>query len=202
MRFGSGKVLEKFLDFFHENLCEPWGYRPFWQIPQCIIKISHIAPFCNRNVHTCTHFCYKMLHCGIWHRCILGFVRWVYCNIRYPSKTHLKLKSHEILFVHNILLICQIMSEFCTEHGSITAVLCTKFWHELKIMMEVIDKWDFARFEFWMSFYGILCIATGLDFINQVGLKGREAERGGGRYWCNTSFQSGHNRNGIFLISN
>ena len=27
----------------------------------------------------CAHFCYKMLlHCGIWHTCILGFVRWVY----------------------------------------------------------------------------------------------------------------------------
>ena len=52
--------------------------RPISQIPQCIRKISHNATFCNRNVHTCTHFCYQMLHCGIWHRCILGFVIWVY----------------------------------------------------------------------------------------------------------------------------
>ena len=36
-------------------------------------KISHNAPFCNRNVHTCAHFCYKnvalwdmaQVHCGI-----------------------------------------------------------------------------------------------------------------------------------------
>ena len=34
-------------------------------IPQCTIW--------NRNVNTCAHFCYKMLHCGKWHRCILGF---------------------------------------------------------------------------------------------------------------------------------
>ena len=52
--------------------------RPISPIPQCIRKISHNAPFCNRNVHICAHFCYKMLHCGIWHRCILGFVRLVY----------------------------------------------------------------------------------------------------------------------------
>ena len=52
--------------------------RPISQIPECIRQISHNATFCNRNVHTCAHFCYKMLYCGIWHRCILGFVRWAY----------------------------------------------------------------------------------------------------------------------------
>ena len=52
--------------------------RPISQIPQCIRQISHNATFCNRNVHMCAHFCYKMLRCGIWCRCILGFVRWVY----------------------------------------------------------------------------------------------------------------------------
>ena len=24
--------------------------------------MSHNAPFCNRNVHTCAHFCYKIVH--------------------------------------------------------------------------------------------------------------------------------------------
>ena len=46
-------------------------------------KISHNVPFCNRNVHTCAHFCYKMVHCGIcvaalWDLCnrsIIAFVR-------------------------------------------------------------------------------------------------------------------------------
>ena len=33
------------------------------------------------ETYTCAHFCYKMLHCGIWHRCILGFVRWVYTDL-------------------------------------------------------------------------------------------------------------------------
>ena len=33
---------------------------------QCIRQISHNAPFCNRNVHMCAHFCYK------W--CIAGYL--------------------------------------------------------------------------------------------------------------------------------
>ena len=43
------------------------------QIPQCTR-----APSCNRNVHTCAHFGYKMVHCGIWDRCIVRFMWQVY----------------------------------------------------------------------------------------------------------------------------
>ena len=38
-------------------------------------NISHNAPFCNRNVYTWAHFCYKTLHCGIW----VGAL-WDLCN--------------------------------------------------------------------------------------------------------------------------
>ena len=38
---------------------------PTSQIPQCIRQISHNAPFCNRNVHTRAHLCYKMVHCVV-----------------------------------------------------------------------------------------------------------------------------------------
>ena len=48
------------------------------------------------------------------------------CNIGYPSEAHLKLKSREISFIHNINLSCLIILKFYTEHGSITAVLCAK----------------------------------------------------------------------------
>ena len=48
--------------------------RPDTQIPQCTYAISHNALFCNRNVHTCAHFCYKMVHCGIFVWCIMGYV--------------------------------------------------------------------------------------------------------------------------------
>ena len=44
------------------------------QFPKSIWQISQNAPFCNRNVHTCAHFCYIILHCGIWDWCIVGFV--------------------------------------------------------------------------------------------------------------------------------
>ena len=38
-------------------------------------NVSHNAPSCNRNVHTCSYFCYKMVHCGMWDWCILLFVQ-------------------------------------------------------------------------------------------------------------------------------
>ena len=60
---------------------KPWGVcRHIPQIPQYIRQIPHNAPFCNRNVHTCVHFWYKMVHCGIWDCCIVGFVGLVYCS--------------------------------------------------------------------------------------------------------------------------
>ena len=46
--------------------------RPVSQIPQCICAVSHNAPYCKRNVHMCAHFCYKMVHCGIFVWCIVG----------------------------------------------------------------------------------------------------------------------------------
>ena len=45
--------------------------RSISQIPWCTSPISHNAPLCNRNVHTCAHFCYK------W--CIVGYL--VPCEI-------------------------------------------------------------------------------------------------------------------------
>ena len=38
--------------------------RPISQIPHSTFPISHNAPFSYRNVHTCAHFCFKMVHCG------------------------------------------------------------------------------------------------------------------------------------------
>ena len=47
--------------------------RPHSQIPQCTCPISHNAPF---RTEMCT-FLFWMVHCGIWDRCIVGFVRMV-----------------------------------------------------------------------------------------------------------------------------
>ena len=38
-------------------------------------------------------FLSRMVHCGIWDRCILGFVRLVYCHIRYPNNPTAKYTS-------------------------------------------------------------------------------------------------------------
>ena len=44
------------------------------QIPWCTCSIPHNAPF---RAEMCT-FLFWMEHCGIWNRCILGFVKMVY----------------------------------------------------------------------------------------------------------------------------
>ena len=82
------------------------------------------------------------------------------CNVRYAPETHLKIKSREISFNHNLLLIWQIVSKFCTEHGSVTAVFCAKFQNDLTTDMDVMGERDFARFEFKMSFVWIFYNVT------------------------------------------
>ena len=42
---------------------------------------SHNASFCNRNVLTCAHCCYEMVHYGIWDSCIVRFVQEIYCGV-------------------------------------------------------------------------------------------------------------------------
>ena len=42
------------------------------RILQCISPTSHNAPLCNRNMHTCAYFCYKVVHSGIFVWCIMG----------------------------------------------------------------------------------------------------------------------------------
>ena len=51
---------------------------PVAQIPQCTSLISHNASFYHRNMHMSGHFCYKMVHCGIFVQCIVVYVRRAY----------------------------------------------------------------------------------------------------------------------------
>ena len=37
-----------------------------------IWQTSHNAPFGKRNMHTCAHYCYKMVHCEIWDQFRVG----------------------------------------------------------------------------------------------------------------------------------
>ena len=45
----------------------------FAQIAQYTSPISHHSPFCNENMHMYAHLCYKLVHCGIFVCCIVGF---------------------------------------------------------------------------------------------------------------------------------
>ena len=79
--------------------------------------------------------------------------------IGYLSGTHLKLKSCEISFVHDICLCCPIVLKFCTEYDSDTAVRCAKFQDDLIIEMALMVEQDLVRFEFKMGFRRIFYIA-------------------------------------------
>ena len=50
-----------------------WHIWHISQISQCNCPIYQHAPFCNRNVHMCAHFCFTMVHCGMFVWCMVGF---------------------------------------------------------------------------------------------------------------------------------
>ena len=58
-----------------------------WANSTVLIHKSHNAPVPYPTMHhfgteMCTHFCYRIVHCGTPAWCIVGFVRWVYCKTR------------------------------------------------------------------------------------------------------------------------
>ena len=67
------------------------------------------------------------------------------CNIGYLSETHLKPKSREISFAHNLSVSYAIILKISTDHGSDTVKLQNDWATKT-------DKRDFARFEFEVSF--------------------------------------------------
>ena len=83
---GSGTTV---ITVNHEELllnnCYTHSSRPISQIPQCIKypTMHHfITKMCTR-VHisvTCAYFCFKMVYCGIWDWCIVGFVTGLFIN--------------------------------------------------------------------------------------------------------------------------
>ena len=66
------------------------------------------------------------------------------------SETRFRYKSPRISSFHNVS--SWSFFRFCTEHGSITAVLCTKFKNDFTTAKYVVNKREFAKFEFKMSF--------------------------------------------------
>ena len=90
--------------------------------------ISHSATFCNINVHACAHICYKMVHCGIWDSCIVGFVRLVLVvacigvslesDYRFSWLTLSGLHSHELVTTLRIVMVVKFLTHgplFCLQ---------------------------------------------------------------------------------------
>ena len=57
-------------------------------------------------------------------------------------------------FTHNWFPSHQIVLQFCIEHGSDTVVLCVKSHNDLATEIDVMYRWDLARFEFEDEFRG------------------------------------------------
>ena len=69
-----------------------------------------------------------------------------------PSETDLKFKSRDVSVARMGLCNCPIILQFNTEHGCDIAVLCAKLQNIWTIGTTVMDKRNFARFQFKMSF--------------------------------------------------
>ena len=130
-----------------------------WTTGQCLMDKRDFARFDRRDEFwwDILHILYKLS--GV--LCNIHRQKWrnkdaQSINIGYPSETHLKFKFCEISVVHNNRFICPIVSKFCTEHDSITAVLCAKFQNNWISYTWNIGKRDFTRFGFkslgWISY--------------------------------------------------
>ena len=62
------------------------------------------------------------------------------------SQLFLKLsKSHQIFCVHNINISCEVISKFCTEHGSKAAMLCVRFQNDFTTEILSMINWNFQE---------------------------------------------------------
>ena len=58
--------------------------------------------------------------------------------------------------------------KFCTEHSSVTAVLCAKFQKDSPVKTEVTHKWDFARFQLKMDVGGENCLHCNQSLVTGI----------------------------------
>ena len=69
-----------------------------------------------------------------------------------------------IWFVKSYWKVAQIILKFCTEHGSITAMLWAKFQNVFTTEQWVMSEWCFTRYEFKMHFGWVFYNATAPNF--------------------------------------
>ena len=68
-----------------------------------------------------------------------------WCNLDIPPK-------FICLYIYYSFLSCPIVLIFCTEHSSITAVLCAKLQNDWVTEIDIMDEQDFKRFWIWEEF--------------------------------------------------
>ena len=105
-------VISRYLaSYFHGQVHRrmAWNNRPIPQIPQCIRQISHSSLFCDRNVHTYAHFCYKMVLCVIRDWCTVRFAQQIYTrnSVMMVKLIQLRFNSIAILFNHLAMFLTQ-----------------------------------------------------------------------------------------------
>ena len=85
----------------------------------------------------CTHFCSNVVHCGIWGRCTVGFVRLVYCMDEVCIWGNAKVKislptdsksSNSFIIVHDI--VCNFHNCYFCCHIFMTS--CCQFYYGTK----------------------------------------------------------------------
>ena len=97
-------------------------------------QISDNVPFCNRN-----HFCYRMVHCGIWDNCIVGFVRWFIAIATNTVITYQNIYEHPTSPVLNGAHMCQSFY----HSQSFRAFLIWKLHFSMRINSKQSYKYQF-----------------------------------------------------------
>ena len=91
------------------------------QIPEYTCSISHNVPF---RTEMCT-FLFWMEHCGIWNRCILGFVKLVYCEWMSLMKT-----SHNSHTCMDYQIYSCVVTGVSCHYGNLR---CPRCWQSYQI---------------------------------------------------------------------
>ena len=72
-------------------------------------------------MHACAYFCYKRVHCGIWDKCTVGFVKLIYCiAVVIPREERLSL----VLSTTNVSAWRCVLPEIC-RGVSLAVTLCS-----------------------------------------------------------------------------
>ena len=118
-----------------------WCYRYISQILQCARQMSHNAPLCNRNVHTCTFLLQsgaswdmKLVHCGLGAQ--------VYWGITGPLRLVMHM-GHGTGSSLKVMTCCQFSAK--TLHEPIMSSMIFEWKHDFLLKKKMDVKMSFAE---------------------------------------------------------